>query len=485
MKKIITILLILVVQLSAVCITACANEAADLIQPDVYIQLGRYNDEPIVWKCVDIEDENGKLILSDKILCYKAFDTVYSTTNYPREYTSGTWENSLLRYWLNSTENAGEVNWPHPNPPSEENVRREPYADEAGFLNANNFTESEKSLMKTASYWQIMDSSEKKKPENGIYCWFGYNIETNGMGFPPYWKHVSYRYVSEFSHVEGAMYRLKDTAFLLDQKQLYNVNDRYGSVKAEPTEKVRRSIIEKYEGTYNYGLDSYWLRFGRSYVADFVMGDGSQPSDVSYVRLTGVRPAFYLNDNNVNIISGSGTEADPYIVDGTEQNNAVVFCNGSEVIFDQQPIEENDRLLVPVRAIFESLGAEVTYDDGDGVITANNGERTVVMQIDNHEMGNGTEVFTLDVAPKLVGDRTMVPLRAVSEAFDCKVEYIENLNRVVIDKPKLPMDFGEGIGKENWQDPEYVKHMKEKFDIDLDPTNPELLDYGFYVSSFH
>ena len=92
--------------------------------------------------------------------------------------------------------------------------------------------------------------------------------------------------------------------------------------------------------------------------------------------------------------------------------------------FDQQPIEEDDRLLVPVRSIFEQLGAEVTYDDGDGVITANNGERTVVMQIDNPEMGNGTEVFTLDVAPKLVGDRTVVPLRAVSEAFDCRVDWL-------------------------------------------------------------
>ena len=75
----------------------------------------------------------------------------------------------------------------------------------------------------------------------------------------------------------------------------------------------------------------------------------------------------------------------------------------------------------------------------------------MVMQIDNPEMGNGTEVLELEVSPQIVNGRTMVPLRAVSEAFDCSVEYVESLNRVVIDKPELPMDFGEGVGIEDWQ----------------------------------
>ena len=131
------------------------------------------------------------------------------------------------------------------------------------------------------------------------------------------------------------------------------------------------------------------------------------------------------------------------------QNDTAVFCNSEQVEFDVQPIEENGRLLVPVRAIFEELGAEVTYDDGDGVITATNDERTVVMQIDNPEMGNGTEVFTLEVAPKLVNDRTLVPWRAVAEAFDCKVEWIEGLNRAVIDPPQ-PEDTDEGHWQHTW-----------------------------------
>lgn len=75
--------------------------------------------------------------------------------------------------------------------------------------------------------------------------------------------------------------------------------------------------------------------------------------------------------------------------------------------------------------------------------------RTVVMQIGNPEMGNGAEVFTLDVAPTLKDDRTLVPLRAVSEAFDCKVEWIEELNRAVIDPPQ-PEDSDEGHWQSDW-----------------------------------
>ena len=121
--------------------------------------------------------------------------------------------------------------------------------------------------------------------------------------------------------------------------------------------------------------------------------------------------------------------------------------------FDEEPVEESERLLVPVRAIFEELGAEVEWEEETQIITAKKEDTTVVMQIDNPEMGNSREVVTLEVPPRLVGERTMVPLRAVSEAFEAKVDYIENLNRVVVDQPKLPMDFGERleIPMENWQ----------------------------------
>ena len=122
------------------------------------------------------------------------------------------------------------------------------------------------------------------------------------------------------------------------------------------------------------------------------------------------------------------------MVDGQAQTDTLVICNGQELSFDQQPVVDNGRLLVPVRTIFEALGAEVTWNEEYSLVTATKtGYPAVRLQIGNTTMERGYREVELDAAPQLVGDRTLVPLRAVSEALGAKVEYRENLNRVVIE----------------------------------------------------
>ncbi len=449
------------------CIITFSNTAfADNnISIGTYIQLGKYDNEPIIWKCADIDDENGILMLSDKILCYKSYDvgsddpslySIYGTRldNSPRdEYGYGFWEESNIRTWLNSKETGGNILWPSgfaPVKAAGKNGSELGYHDEDGFISSQNFSDSEIGVLKSVSQWQILSNLNKELATNGVNHVFQTNEfyysdgRTGG-------RSAFYSDVEHLSHIEGAMYRLSDTIFLLDVRQIYKLWTNFGTVAAYPTE-IAAEEINNYDGGFGEELKyRYCLRTQSGSDITFVYGDVGYSSFMPAYAY-GIRPAFYLNESNYQILSGSGTEADPYIVDGKfEQESVAVFCQGEQLKFDQEPIEENGRLLVPVRAIFESLGAEVTYDEGDGVITATNDERTVVMQIDNTEMGNGTEIITLDVAPQIVGDRTMVPLRAISESFGADVEYIENLNRVVIDKPTLPMDFGEGVGIEDWQ----------------------------------
>ena len=78
MKKIISALLTLAA-VAALNIPALASDYS----AGAYYQLGKYNDTPIIWRCVG-EDENGILMVSDKILCYKAFDAGYGKK--PNEY---------------------------------------------------------------------------------------------------------------------------------------------------------------------------------------------------------------------------------------------------------------------------------------------------------------------------------------------------------------------------------------------------------------
>lgn len=447
-RKIITAFLIIA---SVISIQSAAF-ASDEIAVGTYVRLGTYNDEPIVWKCIDIDDENGILMLSDKILCYKAFDIGDDFEGGSYEYGDGFWETSTIRTWLNSRETAGNIVWPEHKNPGRQFINGPylPYDQEDGFISENNFTESELNAIKSVSQWQILTEDRVDMSTNGVYHTFQMHELYYGDGRTGGGRSAMYADVDDLSHVEGAMYRLNDTIFLLDVRQAYRLWSNFGTVEAFPTDAALSSVSNNTEYIEYDNQSRYCLRTPTGGIT-YVYGEKGYDCFLAGYCY-GIRPAFYLNEKNYQILSGSGTEADPYVIDGKfTQTSAAVFSQGEQLEFDQEPINDSGRLLVPARAIFESLGAEVEYDESTETVTANDGERTVVMQIDNPEMGNGTEVFELEVSPQIVNGRTMVPLRAVSEAFDCSVEYVESLNRVVIDKPELPMDFGEGVGIEDWQ----------------------------------
>ena len=410
-----------------------------------YIQLGRYMGEPIIWRCIDI-DENGKLMLSDNILCYKVFDArnhIGIEVNSER-HGCGFWEESTLRTWLNATEKGGEIEWPGQNPPTYE-AAFYAYDQEDGFLSPANFSNNELSVMKTVSQWQILGISETGKAENGTYFAFGYNYYPDKA----YWfERDLYDNISELSHIEGAMYRLNDTMFLLNEQQVYNMWSNFGTISTNLTEYAKKQQKDVYSDDHMY----WWLRTGEGAVAQVVYGEDKYSSNPCYPAIdTGVRPAFYLDERAAEITSGSGTEDDPYIINGTSKESITVYAGNERVDFDVEPIIENDRALVAMRAIFEELDADVEWDGSTSTVTAISGDTTVKLQIDSDIMIVNDEAVHVDAPARIVSDRTMVPLRAVSEALDADVEWIENLNRIVIDKPVMPMDFGEGTGKENWQ----------------------------------
>ncbi|HLW37274.1 MAG TPA: copper amine oxidase N-terminal domain-containing protein [Candidatus Eremiobacteraceae bacterium] len=107
-----------------------------------------------------------------------------------------------------------------------------------------------------------------------------------------------------------------------------------------------------------------------------------------------------------------------------------ITVNGQQVQFDQPPIERSGRVFVPLRGVFERLGASVVYDNG--VINATGNGRTVQLHIgSNSALVNG-QTQTLDVAPFLVGARTLVPLRFVSQALGATVDYDNSSQAVTI-----------------------------------------------------
>lgn len=97
-----------------------------------------------------------------------------------------------------------------------------------------------------------------------------------------------------------------------------------------------------------------------------------------------------------------------------------VVLNNNYLAFDVPPTIENGRTLVPLRTIFEALGADVKWDGNTQTVTATNSGTEIKLVIGGQAYKNGNPV-NLDVPAKITEGRTLVPLRFVSEAMGCTV----------------------------------------------------------------
>jgi len=112
-----------------------------------------------------------------------------------------------------------------------------------------------------------------------------------------------------------------------------------------------------------------------------------------------------------------------------------VYLFGEKLSFDVPPQIINGRTLVPMRKIFEELGATVDWDKDTRTVTSVRGDKTIILTIDSNTMYVNGEAVTLDTAPCIVKSKTMVPARAVSESFDLKVGWDNSTRSVLITDP--------------------------------------------------
>lgn len=112
-----------------------------------------------------------------------------------------------------------------------------------------------------------------------------------------------------------------------------------------------------------------------------------------------------------------------------------VYLNSRKIDFDQKPIIENGRTLVPMRAIFEAMGCEVVWHDNlKQIVVWKDGDVLMNLEIDRYYIDKhfGDELIDLDVPPQIVNGRTLVPLRAISETIGAAVDWDGTLRRVMI-----------------------------------------------------
>jgi hypothetical protein len=100
---------------------------------------------------------------------------------------------------------------------------------------------------------------------------------------------------------------------------------------------------------------------------------------------------------------------------------ARVVVNGQQLKLDVAPTFIGGRLLVPLRAIFTALGAEIEWNDATQTVTAVKGGITIRLTIGQKIAYKNGAAVTLDVPGRIISGRTLVPLRFVGEALGCQV----------------------------------------------------------------
>ena len=104
--------------------------------------------------------------------------------------------------------------------------------------------------------------------------------------------------------------------------------------------------------------------------------------------------------------------------------NISVEVDGKVLIFaDNAPMVYRGRVLVPMRGIFEAIGAYVEYDAANHIITAKRQNEDVELKLGSQiARKNGAEIM-LEVRPQVLKATTMIPLRFVAEALGATVTY--------------------------------------------------------------
>lgn len=287
-----------------------------------YVQLGKYYEEPILWRCVDI-DENGPLMLADRILCLKPFDAKGT-----HKYLDGTtqndatgeqirtnlgsnlWQTSNLRAWLNSTATAGNVAWVDGTVPNDANVDygKNNYENEKGFLANGNFTLAERNAIKLVTHKATLGSFDSDKLKTG---------GTEELKASDNITAVLQNYENSFYH------NLTDSIFLLDVKKgirvMQNSSILGNYIIAKPTAKA----VANSEQIVNdqFGVNNSWWYWTSSqnyynfpYSVMAINNDGLATAGNASNFAFGVRPAFYLNLSNVGLEAGTGIESNPYLL---------------------------------------------------------------------------------------------------------------------------------------------------------------------------
>lgn len=314
-------------------------EAEQAFKIGDYVQFGTYNGEPILWKVVNIDGAGDPMLVTERVISFKFFDSKETAKKGFDEISAGSdlWHDSNIRQWLNSSESI--VKWMN-YPPVYSNYYGSiftRYDKEKGFLSDENFSQQDRNAIKPVTCKTIVSDMNRDRRDGGEE------------------SHVYKTKLEEaIQNYDQSYYRnTSDKIFLLSIKELYDYYYLRGwDIKVVPTETAAKPVPKDMNRIISNGYSGYMLRdalYSRG-IRYITPGGSIGWNDAAFGYL-GVRPGLYLNAAAVEIKSGTASIDNPYVVEG----------NG-KVVESPTAAQENGQAL----------------KEGNYFYTVNNGKATIV-----------------------------------------------------------------------------------------------------------
>lgn len=244
-------------------------------------------------------------------------------------------------------------------------------------------------------------------------------------------------YADGYDEVWDSTYHPYPDAYYEDDMYAMGYDDGYWDGREAAEEELRGS--ESYQEGYE---DGYEEGYNENFDGETILSPDVYNEDAAYVL--GYNEGYW-DGCYAAMYSGIGTTAEDPLADfGGTAGKVNVMLNGQCIDFgDVWPENHNGRVMAPVRAVLEALGATVEYDLSTRTVTAELDGDLLVHQVGTSTVevyaGGDTaaepRIITMDCTSLLSGGRTLVPVRFFSEALGFDVYWDGEYRTVVLIDP--------------------------------------------------
>ena len=249
-----------------------------------------------------------------------------------------------------------------------------------------------------------------------------------------------------FSEVPAKMYAYKGKLYYLETQVsvgysgLY-VSDLNGANPILLHDRVCDFKIIDGEIYYAKCLDYYDIENMNFQVMKSAIDGSSQQAMTNVILASGCQNVF---KDRVTIRRKDHLESVYYVFNGIGMGEFYPFtgkiiANGRTLSFDQSPMIQNGRTLVPIRTVFEAMGYNVFWDGEEQRIDIADANKALscwigrdAFEVTNKKNNSKYYYMYLEVVPQIVNGRTLVPLRSICDALGWTVQWDELTNTVII-----------------------------------------------------